>query len=260
MTNHVFKFTVVWDKALAQQFSIDFVLASNASLSHIAELSKCLRAFVQVGVHGGFVEPTEAPHEGSLSLVSQDFGNPEKPRFLLEARSIDVRAFLVLQNLVARFSRRVHRVYGVEVRSLAPLAGDVHVLFPPLTWDNAHDLYPGLSSFISVRVQIEDPQDYHKGRRCVVEFQQPEVREKLELLREWINHWATIVELGGYSLPVREAHEAEAWVDVLQIYDEYSVEVVFSLFEAAEEAWKPLINLLDRFSIEIGSLALVSVE
>jgi hypothetical protein len=258
MTNPAHRFSLAWADIASQSFLLEFKLAPNGLPLHLVELSKCVEVFVRVGSHGGFTAPGGLAHEGGLSLVTGNVNNPENPRFILEARSVDVRAFRVLDNLISRFSARVHRVSEVDAGSLAPQA--VPVFFPPLGWDNAHDLYPSVSSRNTVQVETEDPLDYHKGRRCVAEFEHRQPREELEVLRAWIDDWATIVELGGYSLPVREPAEAEAWIDTLQIYDEYSVEVVFSLFEAAEEAWNPLVNLLNRFSAEVDRLRLVSIE
>ena len=60
--------------------------------------------------------------------------------------------------------------------------------------------------------------------------------------------------------PVKPSFEAEVWQENLGPYDEYSVELAFSLFEASEAAWYTLLNCLERYSRTTERVVLVTIE
>lgn len=257
MTRAPNTFSLTWAAAASQSLVIEVTLCPGAEQADISELEQWIGRFVDVGSHGGYADTLLSHLRPDLAIVGRT-SDARRLELTLEAGPLDERAFAILGNIVSRFDARVHGVERCIVRSLAPDAA-MRVL-PALTWETAHIDYPGPPTAVALRVELEEPRDYHKGRRCLVEFGHPAPREHLERLREWMDRWAMLVEIGGFSRPVRGPGEAEAWVDTLQIYDDYSVELVFSLFECAEESWGVLLKLLNRFTVEIAPIELVSIE
>ena len=56
-----------------------------------------------------------------------------------------------------------------------------------------------------------------------------------------VEAWAALLEAGGYSSTVSDSLVT---LGSLHAYDEYSIEVVWSLFGASEAAWFGLVNAL----------------
>lgn len=253
------RLAVFWSQAARQRFTLQLELQAPVAAEAVDELRKRILAFANLGSRGAFVDPLLDPTSGRLQLMAEHLDQAKTPGFELEAEHFDVRGLRVLVNIIESYSVKVHAVSKVEIRSHPP-APAAQMMMPAITEDSAHELYPEISGSAIVNVDLDEPQDYHKSRRCLVEFPTRASRDKLEALMQRMGEWAAVVEYGGYSLPVRPPHEAEAWVDTLQIFDDYSVELVFSLFEAADEAWASLLNLLSRFSSEVDRIALVSID
>jgi hypothetical protein len=111
-----------------------------------------------------------------------------------------------------------------------------------------------------MRVEREDPADYQKERRCVVEFGRPAPRDVFESLLGRLGEWVELLGHGAYGPPVKTAFEAEVWQENLTAYDAYSVELAFSLFEASEFAWNTLLNCLQHYSLTVEPIVLVTIE
>jgi hypothetical protein len=256
MSSRPVSFSVSWSADAVQRFALELSLADPVSQEAYGQLRERVDAFVDVAARGGFVVPHESPAVSELAVIGESRPRLEVVQFGLEARSLDVRSFRVLQNLIETFSDEVHLVRAADVQTFAQ--SGTRVLWPALTADNAEDLYPAVSDSASVRIDADEPVYHVKSRRCVAEFAEAGFRQDLEKLQEWMNAWAVLVSLGGYALRLGRA--ADVSIDTLRIYDEYSVELVFSLFEAAEEAWNPLLNLLSRFSSEVHPITLVTLD
>ena len=56
-----------------------------------------------------------------------------------------------------------------------------------------------------------------------------------------VDGWVRLLEMGGYS---SASTNSTVELSTLQPYDDWSVELVFSLFEVAEASWFSLFNLL----------------
>jgi hypothetical protein len=219
-----------------------------------------MKDIVLVGSRGGFVPEDVRPAQGDLALVKESPPSGRNLEFEWTARQLDVRAFYVMRNALEGFGAKVHAVQTAVVEDRTP--GRMGRPFPMqfITAKNASRCYPGLSEKAALEIETEEPEAYAKSRRCLVDFGGPVPRETLEKLADWMRSWSRLAVMRAFTPPVRPVEKASVILEALAPYDEGSVELVFSLFDAVEEAWNVLFNMLDRFSGTVARIARVSLQ
>jgi hypothetical protein len=171
---------------------------------------------------------------------------------------VDVRAFQLLRHCAWRWSAQSVQVRSIVVSDRTPGRHARLVQLPDAMWTTEDDAYPPLAQKLQYGVDWEDPADYMKERRCVVEFSQPVLNSGGGAIAV-ISAWIELLAKGAFSLPVRVPNEAEVWQEDLNLYDDYSIELVVSLFEASEAAWSTLLNCLEAYSRGSERVALVTI-
>jgi hypothetical protein len=250
---------VTWTNAAQQDLLLKFELAAPSTPEGLAELEGLVRNFAAVGAHGGFARETTSPPDSTLVCTQADLSDPTQPAFTLAARQVDVRAFQLMRHLAWRWSAAAQAVFRVVVtdQTSGPVARAVQL--PEATWGTEEAAYPPLSQRVSIRVEREDPSDYRKSRRCVVEFARPVPADVFDSVLARIGAWAALLGRGAYGPPVKAPFEAEVWPENLGPYDEYAVELAFSLYEASESAWDVLLNTLQDYSAKVEPIVLVTI-
>jgi hypothetical protein len=124
---------------------------------------------------------------------------------------------------------------------------------------NEADVYPPVSSELSFTVEWDDTV-VSKGRRCLVEFQNPPGPFHVAGIAARASMWGDILEAGGYAMPLGLPHEIESIAGSISQFDEYTVEVEVARFMASEAAWDILLNLLDSYSRSASRIVMVTVE
>jgi hypothetical protein len=252
--------SMTWTNAALQELVLQLELEQPPTPEQFSDLEKLVASFVAMGGYGGFVRETVSPFESSLRIVQTNFSSPTKPAFLLEALQLDVRAFQLLRHGAWRWSARAQGVKAITVDDRTRGAAARPVQLPDPTWNTEEMAYPPSSQLIQFRIERGDPADYQKERRCVVEFGRVVPNGVFESAIIPIGAWVALANEGAYGPPVRPSFEAEVWQENLGPYDEYSVELALSLFEASETAWNSLLNCIERYSHSTERVALVTIE
>jgi hypothetical protein len=229
-------------------------------VEQLSDLEGLVSSFAIVGRHGGFTRETASPFDSSLILTRPKPSSPMQPAFLLTGQQVDIRAFQLVRHLAWRWAARAQPVHEVTVSDQTPGQQARPIQLPEATWRTETAAYPPLSQRMQIRVEREDPADYQKERRCVVEFGRPEPRDVFESLLGRLGEWVALVGQGAYGPPVKPAFEAVVWQENLAAYDEYSIELALSLFEASEFAWNVLLNVLQHYSLTVAPIVFVSIE
>lgn len=252
--------SITWSGAPRQELLVTIELARPASVEQLAELERAVAMFAALGSHGAFPRATVSPTDSSMALARADGHSPTRLAFVIMAQQVDLRAFQLVRHVAWKWGARVQPVRAVVVldRTEGHHARAIDV--PDITWGNEEAVYPPLSQLLQVRVERDDPADYHKERRCVIEFGRRVPQYVFETVNEYIAAWVALVSDGAFGPPVRPAFEAEVWQASLGPYDEYSAELALSLFEASELAWNPLVNCLQRYSEAVEPVTLVTIE
>ena len=254
------RLSISWTNAPRQDLLLEFGLGAAPTPEQLTNLEGLVGSFVTAGGHGAFAREMAPPSDSSLVLTRAKLLSPMQPAFLLTGCELDVRAFQLVRHLAWRWSARMQPVHSVTVSDLTPGQQARMVQLPDATWGTEAAAYPPLSQRLQIRVEREDPGDYQKERRCVVEFSRSVPDDVFESLLSRIGEWVALMGQGAYGPPVRSAYEAEVWQENLSAYDKYSTELAFSLFEASEFAWNTLLNSLQHYSLTVEHIALVTIE
>lgn len=252
--------SITWSDAPRQQLTLDFDFEHPLTPEQSADLQRLVNVFVAVGSYGGFASVNAPPPESSMNLAQTNLTVLSQPSFVLEAQQVDVRAFQLLRNALWRWSSRNPAIRALQItdRTSQARAQSVELVQP--TWITEIRAYPPQSELVRIRVEHDDPSDYQKERRCVVEFGRPIPNEVFATVAEPIAAWAALMSEGAYAPPVRPPFEAEVWLENVGPYDEYSVELALSLFEASEASWYTLMNCLEHYSALRERIMLATIE
>lgn len=246
--------------ALNQVLRVSLFLADEATPQTLTALKQRMETFASVGEHGGFVCETAHPVDARLQLERLPVFDPLIPQFVLHARMLDLRALQIIKNLMNSFSEKVHKIERICIDDISLAQGPMEINIPPLSMTTAHELYPRRSSLGRIRLCEEDPYDYNKSRRCIIEFCYEVSDSVAEKCKSYIQDWLSLMEEGAFSPPLRPASSASVLLDTLSPYDRESLEIVFAVFDATEESWNVLINMLEHFAAREAPIAALTIE
>ena len=214
--------------------------------------------FAETGTHGGFGVPSSRPNESRLTLVSCDFTGGGRFSCRLDAKYVDLRAFQLLRNLLARLA-----IEGVDVTSIVVEEGGQRdrpsVGAPEPNDENEYDVYPEVSSAIGLMVEVEDT-DFSKSRRCLVEMRDAVEASQVLGMADWIKPWYLLLEAGAFAMPVGAPDETDSISGSVTLFDEVTIEVSVNRFQASECAWNVLVNMLDAYSNNYFSVSKVTID
>jgi hypothetical protein len=246
------KLSVSWSGDQNPVFGLRLSPASGAPPEATDEARSTVEAWVAVGARGGFALPAALPSQSSLELVRE-----ARPLdFVLQGKRFDPRAFQVLRNLLDA----ARGIAEARVEDRTPGSQPRPLELPALTTLTALDRYPGKSEHLGFSIEIGVPGDYRKSRRCLAELGEKSSPETLEKLAAQMAPWSRLVESGGFARPEAPPRKAVSALGGLQVYDEYSVEMTFAVFEASESSWSVLFNMLESFSTTVARVTRVSVD
>jgi hypothetical protein len=251
--------SVTWTGASRQELLVEFELAFVPKREQFAQLENLVSHFVTAGRYGAFPRENVSPAESSLHLTSANLSLPLHPTFVLTGEELDPRAFRLLHHMVWKWSSRGSPLAATRVSDRTAGRHASVIQIPDATWTTEYATYPPASSRLRTRVERDDPGDYQKERRCVVEGGRPLPAARMNDVIERLRTWYLLVNAGAYGPPVKPSPEAEVLLENLAGYDEYSVELALYLFEASEAAWDTLLNSLEHYSLTVEPLALVTV-
>jgi hypothetical protein len=201
---------------------------------------------------GGLLQPTS--EAVALGMAADANALHSVGEFLLN--NVDYRVCHVASNLVAHAIEPCRSVCfidrtderSVEARSWRFLAARDNADVSP---------YPPANESLSFRCVSEDAADMAKGRRCLITVAEPLNAASLSQLMGTVDGWVRLLEMGGYS---SISTDSAVELSTLQPYDDWSVELVFSIFGAAEASWFSLFNLLASSTSATCQVTEVCVE
>lgn len=252
--------SVSWSDAATQELAVRFELEQAATPDQLQFLENAVAQFVALGAFGGLGRSTVSPVDSSLAIKGSNLTVPTEPLFELAAKDVDVRSFQLLRHVAWRWSAQAQAIRLMELTDHTPGAQRQRPQLPDATWKTEQAAYPPQSQLLQIRVEHGDPADYQKERRCVIEFGRRVPNHVFDDVVAPISAWLQVAAQGAYGLPVKPAFEAEVWLENLGPYDEYSVELALTLFEASEAAWYSLLNCLERYSVTAEPIVLVTIE
>lgn len=251
---------ITWTDAVSQNLRVSLIFGEGVSRPRLLEAQGVVRAFMEVGNRGGFVRSEWHPSMCRLRVTDEWMPNKQSIAYRLQAEKFDWRALHVLQNLALSLDKNVVHIKELQIEDLSTDIIAARIELAVITWENSDILYPLLSTQVGIAIEREEPADYRKNRRCVVEFSTEQSNEVIMNLISYIRDWATIVEYSGFSPPVSRASDASVFLDTLAFYDQCSVELVFGVFDVSEESWRVLLNLLEAFSKNVAPISLITIE
>jgi hypothetical protein len=228
--------------------------ASDPKLSFVGEM---LDDFVQAGSFGGYAHPTAEPERSNLIMHSSSSVQGGL-QYRLQSDSIDLRAFQVLRNMIARL--QLDDIFATRLVVSDTLTGDSKKITLPIPdEDNEDDVYPSVPARPAFNIELDDIGP-GRARRCVVECANPvEADQVLELERR-VDSWFALLEDGGFALPIGHPAEEDCLRGAVCQFDEFSTEISVLCFRASEEAWNVLINILTAYSKLVAPVTSVVIE
>lgn len=246
--------------AVEQEHAVVFQLEAPARSEQLEELLAIVMAWVAVGQRGGFVRRSAMPNDAALALDRWEFDDPHRPAFLLRARQLDRTAWALLRHAAWRWGARGPLVQKIKVIDRTPGGPWVTVQVPEMSYARQPTEYPQMCDNLSFDVTYGNPGEYAKTRRCVIDFGRPVEATTMDGVIAAASDWFELARYGAWAPP--DFDVAAAMVDLgnLAPYDEYSVELALSMFEASECAWYVLCNVLGRLSVEHEALHSVEID
>lgn len=212
----------------------------------------------QVGEHGGFAGSGVSPSQSQMFVAPGDSAVSGGFSCGLMANSIDIRAFQLLRNMLARLGLQGIDVTRIVVRELGQKEHRP-VDVPEPNEQNEYDVYPGISSNMGLKVEGEDS-DFSKSRRCLVETRSPIEADHVLGIGDWIRPWYLLLEAGAFAMPVGPPDETDSFSGSVTIFDEVTAEISVDRFQASETAWNVLINMLEAYSCAKCPIAKVIID
>ncbi|KAI5916445.1 hypothetical protein [Thauera sp. 2A1] len=237
--------------------------------------------WVAAGKEGGYLAAAAEP--GNACLIERPLPDElvNEADLAFFARALDLRAFQIVRSAVlaqaagrlppaaggmddrgggAEWPEPLLSLFGAASFVIRPLARGTEELVPlpgaePDADVSEMDLYPSARLHASYNFVLA-PQP-GKLRRCIVTFAESVDRALLSQLAQFIFPWVRLLETGGFDQPTDTPGERSARFGTVQVYDQFSAEIVVDHFAAAEGAWSVLANLLATFAL---THPIVSVE
>lgn len=246
--------------AVQQEQAVVFLLEASASAEQLEELLGIVRAWVAVGQRGGFVRCSAIPGGGALALDRWTFDDPQRPAFLLRAIQLDRTAWAPLRHAAWRWGARGPSVLEMKVIERTPGGPWATRQVPEMSHARQLTEYPLLCDNLGFPVTYGNPGEYARTRRCVIDFGRVVKATSMDAVIAAASAWFELARYGAWAPPDFEI--AEAMVDLANVapYDEYSVELALSMFEASECAWYVLCNMLGQVSVEHEALNSVGID
>lgn len=246
--------------AVQQEHAVVFQLEAPAHAEQLEELHAIVTAWVAVGQRGGFVRRSATPDDAALALDRWKFDDPQRPAFLVRARQLDRTAWAPLRHAAWRWSARGALVQEIKVIDRTPGGPWATEQVPEMTYAAQPNEYPQLCDNLSFPVTHGNLGEYTKTRRCVIDFGRPVQATSIEAAIAAASDWFRLARYGGWARPDFDVEMAMVDLENLAPYDEYSVELALSMFEASECAWYSLCNVLGRMSLEYEALQSIEID
>jgi hypothetical protein len=246
--------------AVQQELAVVFALETAANTVQLEELLAIVTAWVAVGDRGGFVRHSAMPNDAAMVLDRFKFDDPQRPAFLIRTRQLDRTAWAPLRHATWRWSARGLRMQVIQVIDRTPGGPWATEQVPEMSYSAQPTEYPPLCDNLGFTVIYSNPGEYGKTRRCVIDFDRPVQATSIGAVIAAVSDWFELARYGAWAPP--DFNSAEAMVDLANLapYDEYSVELALSMFEASECAWYVLCNVLGRLSVDHEALSGVEID
>jgi len=210
--------------------------AATPSLHAITEL------FVANAAHGAF--SAGVPLAMSIA-TTQPAADSQLEYVLSRTRGLERHAFQCLRNMARRLRRDgvLARSIGVTGSSQGPAADE------PLDWPSEQTeetSYSRGSERIEALIVREDS-DFAKSRRCLVRIAGVPDTASVEAFEAHVRPWYLLLEAGGYAMPIEWPEDSDCIAGSVSQFDEQTIEIAVSRFQASELAWIALANMAVSF-------------
>lgn len=159
----------------------------------------------------------------------------------LEATQVTPEAFQIFRLLVAKLLARDVRISQISITGVNQ--SDATIARMPVPSDATEDhAYPQRGK-LAVPLKFEDI-PCSKMRRVEVELVETVEAAQLDAIQAVAAPWFTLVNDGGFAMPLGHPLDVLSSVGTVQIFDDNTIEIVADRFVASEMAWNVLINML----------------
>ncbi len=244
--------------SLSGDFEVAFETAEQTDKS-AGEIGRLVDAFAQAGAVGGFPARHSAVDRSSLALAAGPKPFPRSLSFDFQAANVDPHAFQILRNMIGWSELSRHRVNRIAVREKRFTRDLPRVTVPFPGELNEADVYPHVSRHITFEVVWENTQ-FSMARRCLVEMARPPEPADVLAIADRIQFWYALLDAGGFVLPCDYPADAGSSSGRVTQFDEYSIEIEVTRFQASEMAWTVLANLVDCLARDLLKVVRMIVE
>ena len=220
--------------------------------NHCIELVKI---FCDCGANGAFPIAGARSVQSSLLLAKVVQKSNTMLVCNIECKFADSACLGILANLIRSVESCGHPIGRVKT-----YISDINTQQKSVTCDkpnfaNVADYYPLGAKQLSFIVEEDDSAiDIHKSRRCLIIAIDKYKEEMIYEFKRRVMTWVTLLEKGGFALPIRPLSEATVIFESFELYSDNIIELSFSLFEASEQSWLSLFSILDCASDEVNRL------
>lgn len=207
-------------------------------------LTKTVAAFCLAAQMGAF-STSDTPAPVGASVRDMHF-NDNCAEFEVDLDGIDQRSTQVLRQMLCGLRTADINVIAITIAGpgLALQQGPVSSSIAQFE-ANEESIYPRLIAGVPLRG--DDTAGFSIGarlRRCEVTIDDRVTTSHVEALREITYAWFSLLECGGYALPVEMPWVVNNVGGAINPFDVNSLELTVYKFESSEQAWLSLANMI----------------
>jgi len=215
-------------------------------------LTRTVAAFCLAAQMGAFA-PSDRPAPARASVRNVRF-NDNDAEFEVGLEGIDQRSFQVLRQMLCGLRTEDLTVVAITIAGpgLALQQGPVPSSIAQFEADE-ESIYPRLIAGAPLRG--DDTGGFSIGarlRRCEVTVDERVTTSHLGALREIAYAWFSLLECGGYALPVEMPWAVNNVGGAINPFDVNSLELTVYKFESSEQAWFSLANMIHLTGPSLG--------
>jgi hypothetical protein len=222
-------------------------------------ITKINQKFADGGVCGGYAPMGVHPVQSTLHYSGEEKKSKSNIAiYYLKSAAIDVNCFQILRNMASRLSLDGLFIKNIEVE-LPDNQQIGRFELPVPDENNEEKVYPSRSAKNNFSILWEDS-DFSKSRRVLVEMVDRPGSDMASALSLYVKSWYTLLEGGGFAMPVGLPNETESTTGRVIQFDESSFEISVSRFQASEMAWNVLINIIASYSEKVSSVDRIIID
>lgn len=211
--------------------------------------------FGLAAARGAFGVSGSDPVRGTVASAHYNAGDAE---FECDLHAIEPRSFQVLRQMLTGLQTEGLDIVSVNVMGLAQ---PPHAALPSTLTafeDDEEAMYPGLVAGVPLLLP-GDSDSFSVGsrlRRCEITLVESVASRHLDAMRDIADPWFTMLECGGYALPVEMPWVVNNVGGSINPFDTCSIELTVIRFDSSEQAWLALANMIHVAGPGLGLRAL----